>query len=410
VKNSYLLKKDLDTINIQDVKNDLQLKDDSKYIRGDLDVKSNNNELVYPNLEKNFEAEHDQVANLNLKNVCESVSKTSHEKTLCAIDKEPIPSPYDKSMVIANHEVNEDLSGKSGPLKISSLVNQDQQFMPAINANFVNSIPCVQGAVGMALLDNGLLVTVMQESGEVALWDNEARCIKKVVHEREFKRPSDVVNLPGSGFAVLEESGILTFDMKGEFCKLINIAVLDTPLGMTLDEGQILVIINKCLPGDQGKLTLPGETDLFYLDISLGEVVKRVQMVDIIDDASHSRCQSLCIFDEKLHIVDNGLDCIYSLFYQDGEDQAEVFGCRGREEAQFSGISCIALDFEGSMLISDMRNNRIQAFSKDWMFYGFVKVNRSPFHHPRVVCIDKELHHLIVHNVGTSEIVRYSLE
>jgi len=410
VKNCDLVKEGSDSVKGNNTKIGVQENEISENLKGAQESKFGITEKSNRNVEKNYEAENDEMRNLHLTNVCESLSTTSLEKTVCDSIKVSSSCGYNNLVVTANHEVINDSEGvKSGPLKVSSLVSENQQSTPVINATFVNCIPCVQGAVGMALLDNGLLVTVMQESGQVELWDKEARCIKTVVYEREFKRPSDVVSLPRTGFAVLEENGILIFDMNGDFSKHINIAVLDTPLGMTLDEGEVLVIINKCLPGDQGILTIQGETDLFYLDISQGNVVKRVQMVDIIDDASHSRCQSLCIFNEKLHIVDNGLDCIYSLFYQDGEDQAEVFGCRGREEAQFSGISCIALDNEGSMLISDMRNNRIQAFSKDWMFYGFVKVNRSPFNHPRVVCIDRDLHHLIVHNVGTSEIVRYRL-
>ena len=75
-------------------------------------------------------------------------------------------------------------------------------------------------------------------------------------------------------------------------------------------------------------------------------------------------------------MVDTGLDCIYTLFNEDGEDQAEVFGSHGRRETPFSGMSSVVVDDEGNTVISDTRNNMLQLINSDWVLVGFVKVCR----------------------------------
>jgi hypothetical protein len=73
-------------------------------------------------------------------------------------------------------------------------------------------------------------------------------------------------------------------------------------------------------------------------------------------------------------VVDNGQDSVDSLFYEVREDQDDVFGSPGRRGAQFSGVSAVVLDDEGTSVFSNTRNNRLQLFSSEWEFVGFVKV------------------------------------
>ena len=120
-----------------------------------------------------------------------------------------------------------------------------------------------------------------------------------------------------------------------------------------------------------------GETDILYIDVEKEKVVKRVEVIDITDDRRKTDCMALTMHRDKLYVVDTGLDCIYTLFHEDGEDQAEVFGTSGRQENQFSGVSSVVVDDEGNMVISDTRNNRLQVVSNESEFVAFVKVRSS---------------------------------
>jgi hypothetical protein len=238
----------------------------------------------------------------------------------------------------------------------------------------VNTITAMEGVVGMTILPGGTLVTAVVKDNTVKMWSRDGLCIGEVVGDRQFSNPSDVVCLGGMGFAVKDKNGIMMFDMQGKYVRKLEVDKLDTCSGMAVDNLGRIVIINKCGEGDEGKLTLRGETDILYIDILKEKVVKRVEMVDIIAEKEKTICKALTMYKDKLYVVDNGLDCVYTLFHEDGEDQAEVFGSPGRREAQFSGVSAVVLDDEGNSVISDTRNNRLQLFSSEWEFVGFVKV------------------------------------
>jgi len=298
---------------------------------------------------------------------------------------------------------------KAEPVSLLSLVTKDQHGKMILNAVVVNTITAMEGVLGMTILPGGTLVTAVEKENTVKMWSRDGLCTGEVVGDREFSNPSDVVCLGGMGFAVKDKKGIMMFDMQGKFVRKLAVDKLDTCSGMAVDNLGRIVIINKCGEGDEGRLTLRGETDILYIDIMKEKVVKRVEMVDIIAEKEKTICKALTMYKDKLYVVDNGLDCVYTLFHEDGEDQAEVFGSPGRREAQFSGVSAVVLDDEGNSVISDTRNNRLQLFSSEWEFVGFVKVQPSPLARPCVMCLDKEVRELVVHNMGTSQVVRYAL-
>eukprot|EP00092_Neocalanus_flemingeri_P084141 GFUD01105657.1.p1 GENE.GFUD01105657.1~~GFUD01105657.1.p1 ORF type:complete len:198 (-),score=55.67 GFUD01105657.1:282-839(-) len=179
--------------------------------------------------------------------------------------------------------------------------------------------------------------------------------------------------------------------------------------GIAVDCLGRLLTINRCLEGDEGKLTMKGHTDILYIDVEKERVVKRVEMIDIITERGTSDCRAITMHRDKLYVVDTGLDCIYTLYEEDGEDQAEVFGTPGRQETQFAGVSAVVVDDEGNMVICDTRNNRLQLISSEWDFEGFVKVLPRPLFRPSTMCLDRDLGQLVVYNQGHHEVVRYSM-
>ena len=103
-----------------------------------------------------------------------------------------------------------------------------------------------------------------------------------------------------------------------------------------------------------------------------------------------------------------------------------MFGSSGRGEGQFAGVADVVVDDEGTIIVSDTRNNRLQLVGSDWEFIGFVKVScrllcfvcniillqvqPTPLSRPACMCLDKEAKQLVVFNTGSKEIVRYALE
>ena len=267
------------------------------------------------------------------------------------------------------------MSDAKKTLNLKSLVNTDQNGKVILNAIVVNIIPCLEGVTGMVMV-KGTLVTVSAADNCVKMWSREGGLIGNVVGGRSFEAPFNVVALEGLGFAILDKQGIHMFDFKGQFVKTLVVGKLDTCRGLVVDNIKRMVVINRCFPkdGDLGILTAPGQTDILYIDLEKEKVVKRVEMIDILEDVEKSDCKALAIHKDKLYVVDSGLDCIYTLFHEDGEDQAEMFGSPGRGEGQFSGVADVVVDDEGTIVISDTRNNRMQLVGRDWEFIGFVKV------------------------------------
>jgi len=330
------------------------------------------------------------------------------------------PVPLLQNVVGAEEEQVSHVQGVDPPvplihvmqtLNLRSLVNTDQNGKVILNAIVVNIIPCMESVVGMVMVQ-GVLVTVSATENSVTMWSRDGGLIGSVEGGSSFKAPYNVVALEGLGFAVLDKQGIHMFNFKGQFVKTLIVDKLDTCRGLVVDNMNRMVVINRCFPrdGDLGILTAPGQTDILYIDLDKEKVVKRVEMIDILEDTDKSDCKALAIHKDKLYVVDSGLDCIYTLFHEDGEDQAEMFGSSGRGEGQFAGVADVVVDDEGTIVISDTRNNRLQLVGSDWEFIGFVKVQPTPLSRPACMCLDKETKQLVVFNTGSKEIVRYVLE
>jgi len=317
--------------------------------------------------------------------------------------------------------VNDDLSQVPGvdppvleefdahiPCSLKSMVSKDLNGKVLLNAMVVNIIPCTEDVTAMVMVQD-VLVTVSSTENSIKMWNRDGGFLRSVSGKTSFQHPTDAIVIKAKGFLVLDRIGLHMFDYNGNFLKTLFVDKLDTCRGMVLDSTGRVVVINRCFSGDQGMLTGQGQTDILYIDVEKEKVVKRVEMIDILEDKNKSDCKALGFFMDKLFVVDSGLDCIYTLFHEDGEDQAEMYGSPGRGEGQFSGLAVVVVDDEGTLLISDSRNNRMQLVGSDWEFLGFVKVQPTPLSRPSCMCLDNDVRQLVVYNMGSNEIVRYAL-
>ena len=65
-----------------------------------------------------------------------------------------------------------------------------------------------------------------------------------------------------------------------------------------------LIAIN--VGGRTSKVTKPNETDILFFKIETGQVSRRIELAEIIDDKASSKCRFLACDGKRLYVVDLG--------------------------------------------------------------------------------------------------------
>ena len=104
--------------------------------------------------------------------------------------------------------------------------------------------------------------------------------------------------------------------------------------------------------------------------------------------------------------MDSGLSQLYTLYEEDDEPQAMLCGSREQWE-QPTGI---AVDADGSLLVADSPTSRLLTISPTWQFTGQLAADPNcPFVNPEALALNPLTRELVVHNEGSKEIVKYTL-
>ena len=187
---------------------------------------------------------------------------------------------------------------------------------------------------------------------------------------------------------VRDERGLQLFGTHLEFVKCVAENWIDHCFGLAEDdEGKIVTINHNPSSEDSTtKITAPNTTDVFFIDKISDRVLKRIEMVDLIIDAAESLqnqnlqpemsfCKFLAFRNKKLYVVDHGLDCIFILS-KDGTE-SEMFGRRGNNGGEFRDPAGIVVDDDGTMIVVDSRNHRLQLIDDKLRFAGMVEVSMN---------------------------------
>jgi hypothetical protein len=154
---------------------------------------------------------------------------------------------------------------------------------------------------------------------------------------RPFVDPSDILTLRSGQVAVRDDGGIQLFAADGQFLRRLG-RETDRCYGLAEDGEGRLVTINVNENNLNLSVTEPGETDVFYIDVNIDKVVKRVELVDVIEpeEKSETKCRFLAFHEGRLFVVDSGLHRVF-VFYTDenGEESATLFGEPGNGPMQF---------------------------------------------------------------------------
>merc|ERR1719233_450610 len=141
--------------------------------------------------------------------------------------------------------------------------------------------------IGMCVLLDGNIAVASTFENKVKIFTSEGKFVVEVTSpEPPFDRPSDMVTLHSGEFVVRDNTRVQVFSAIGNFMK-----------NMWQDKGQ-----HQCygLAQDkEGRLVTimeskrPRKTDLLFFNLGTGELVKKIEMDDIIPNKAMSKCRFL---------------------------------------------------------------------------------------------------------------------
>jgi len=267
--------------------------------------------------------------------------------------------------------------------------------------------------IGICLLRDKCVVVASTFENKVKMFTGCGQFLREVAAEpgRGFRHPSDMTALAGGGFAVRDQVAIRCYEQCGKFVRRLDPTYLDRFYGLAEDGAGHLVTINEnkgaraeCRAGG----TAPGEADLLFFSLSTGQVVRRVELADVIADKERSKCRFLTRGLHGLVITDLGMDRVYVL--DPATRGVTMFGGAGSGPGRFADPAGLAVDSQGNMLVADSRNHRLCLHDPRGNFLTQVKLDPPP-RRPSGLLLDGETGDLYLLNLqGGQAVVRYNLQ
>ena len=249
----------------------------------------------------------------------------------------------------------------------------------------------IKAPIGIALLtDNETLLVASRENHTVYMYSRDGKCLGHVRGNRAFSHPTDILVMKSGHFIVRDGEGLQMFSHCGEFVCRIGEMYKDSYFGVTEDEFNIITINcnNKAEKIKDEALnsknvTEPGHTDVFFFDKESRQLVRKMELDDLIRGQTDSSCRQV-VHDtngDRLYILDKGQNRIFCVYEDDGEESAGVIGDFTLPEVydEFKKPSSLLVDDYGTMIITDSGNNRLVLVDAAWNFCGEVLVRCNIF-------------------------------
>ena len=205
-------------------------------------------------------------------------------------------------------EMNDEFSlGSSKPLDLLSLLRSGSP--PFLMAESVVTIHGLKGAVGLTLSGRDEVMVVCKDECVVWRYDRDGSLLGKLAPNRPFVQPTDILAMKSGQIVVRDEQGLQLFAENGECVGCLG-KQIDRCYGLAEDVDGHLVTINCNQQRKMIHVTSPGQTDVFYIDVAEDRLVKRVELQEVIgpEEKTRSMCRSLACHDDRLYVVDQGLN------------------------------------------------------------------------------------------------------
>ncbi|KAK4326639.1 hypothetical protein Pmani_002849 [Petrolisthes manimaculis] len=287
---------------------------------------------------------------------------------------------------------------------------QQQQLLPTLSqfdkrrAELVFKSSCnrkdpLNRPIGIVQLHSGEILVTDSFNDRLALLGPVGQIINYLTSPQGLHRPSAVVELPTGFIAVKDNNSIVIFDADKNFVRRIK-GVLKKPFGLGVTASGCLMTVEGDIPGVLKFVILCPDEDWAI-------VRKEVHLNLRPEDAQFSKPRFItCFGEEKVLVVDLGLNCVYDVNWKRMCVEA-VFGQPGYGEGEFRDPSGIACDKDGNIFVGDSRNHRIQVFNSRKEFECVLKMN-VPLQRPSGICLAPENHILVLNYWGNS-VAKYRL-
>jgi len=290
-------------------------------------------------------------------------------------------------------------------------------------ATHLKTIPVPAGNVKMTLLDNGTLVILSRNYHDededsihnpseslLSIWDKSGLDVKEIA-QKNIEYSAEIASLNENEFIILSptQKKIFHFEGTGKLLRTLEFKSLNSCSGLAVDKQGLVVTVNKCVEGDRGTVTEQGLTDLVFLDIQKGKVIKRLEMTDLIGEEETGLTSSSChsvVCSQDFNFVVNR-EKVFVLFEEDGEDQADLI--ESTEFYTFKEITSVIADEHGALLISDISNQKVFLFGPDFELEGELQVPELRIAGPAAMCLDRKDGRLIVHDREEATVVVLSI-
>ena len=137
----------------------------------------------------------------------------------------------------------------------------------------------------------------MVSQGDVLRFSKQGEARGRLYSPRPLKNPSDILHLSSGRLAVAHEEGVAFFSQECEFLRNLD-KVGGSCYGLAEDGEGHLLTISVNMGSEKAGRTEPGMTDVIYIDTSKDKVVKRIELVDVIQE--EERKETKCRFDPKV--------------------------------------------------------------------------------------------------------------
>jgi len=321
----------------------------------------------------------------------------------------PMPSKLRRQSPSVSTQYNEPSSIKSvlpsGPLDLSPLATGSGARLAGLRMLSIEEgtkDESLHKPIGMCLLLDGNIAVASTFENKVKIFTSEGKFVVEVISpEPPFDRPSDMVTLFSGEFVVRDNTRVQVFSSNGNFIKnMWQDKGHDRCYGLAQDkEGRLVTIMES---------RRPRKTDLLFFNLGTGELVKKIEMEDIIPNKSMSKCRFLTYQLGKLYITDLGMDCVYIL--DPNTVNTKVFGSSGSGPGELSDPAGLVVDIAGNIIVADSKNHRLCVFSSEGKYVCDVKLS-PPTRRPSGVVLDKESKDIFVLNLqGKLAMTKYRLK
>ena len=297
------------------------------------------------------------------------------------------------------------MSGKMSPTKQGLMQfarpfpHSKEKYFPATCRFEIKNLKWPIGLAVLPISKKIIIAETKDEHKSVKMYSPEGNYLKTLAPGDPFVRPTDMAAFANDNFVVKDRNDLKVFDGEGNLQKVIRNRSFKSLFGCTIDNNDQIYVINA------------KENIIYVVDKTKDDddnIVKEIELNDVIQDKSRSKCRFLHYGNNRLYIADLGLDTVYVMNWKKGLPQVVKFGKTGKEADGFHDPAGLACDAFGNIIINDAGNKAIKVFDKSYNFVGLLRLKNTNLARPSSLVMNND--DLYILNLKSGTMAKCSFE